>query len=206
MVAAGFLEFDIAFGTYRLGPPFLTLGDMARGGSVILKAAMPIMRELAESQSVNVGLGVADGGEMVYLNSVRKNKMGAFRRVVTGSRVPIAETALGRAWLAATDLESREREFEAMAQRYGDRWVKLRRELAREIKHVEQNGWCSARYRLELAAIATPVVVPGLRIHTLNLSYLADEGGPLQYAPMLMEAREKLKEILMNKMSHRSAA
>ena len=70
LVDSGFLEYDIASLRYRLGPPFLSFGKLARRGSVVLRMARPLMREIAEELSINVGLAVADAGEMIYLSLI----------------------------------------------------------------------------------------------------------------------------------------
>jgi DNA-binding IclR family transcriptional regulator len=71
-----------------------------RMGSDILSLAAPKMRALAESERINVGLAAPDRDEMVYLESIRYNRRVALRNVVSGQRVPMELTSLGRAYLA----------------------------------------------------------------------------------------------------------
>ncbi|MFT3799636.1 MAG: helix-turn-helix domain-containing protein [Burkholderiaceae bacterium] len=175
LVDAGFLEYHIASGTYRLGPPLWTLGSSVRSGSRILKLALPAMRGVADKLSTNVGLAVEDWGDMVYLDSIRRNRLGLFRRALPGTRIPVAETALGRAWLAAQDERDREACLRRLSRRYGDDWPSLERQIRASTEQVERVGWCEAKYRKgELVSMAMPLRLSGLRVHALNLSYPAD--------------------------------
>lgn len=171
LVDTGFLEYDIASLRYRLGPPFLSFGKLARRGSVVLRLARPLMREIAEELSINVGLAVADAGEMIYLDSFRRNRLGVLRRATWGGRLPIAETALGRAWIAAVNPQARGDAFEAFARTYGARWPALMGEIERAVAHVERHGWCGAIWKPGMVAIAAPLVVPGQAIHAMNFSF-----------------------------------
>ena len=171
LVDSGFLEYDIASLRYRLGSPFLSFGKLARRGSVVLRLARPLMREIAEELSINVGLAVADAGEMIYLDSFRRNRLGVLRRAAWGGRLPIAETALGRAWVAAVRPQVRADAFEAFARTYGTRWPALMHEVDRAVAHVERHGWCGATWKPGMVAIAAPLVVPGQPIHAMNFSF-----------------------------------
>lgn len=171
LVDAGFLEYDIASMRYRLGPPFLSFGKLARRGSVVLRLARPLMREIAEELSINVGLAVADAGDMIYLDSVRRSRMGVLRRAAWGGRLPIAETALGRAWIAGVAPSVRAEAFAAFAGTYGARWPALQREVERAVAHVERHGWCGAVWKPGMVAIASPLVVPGQSVHAMNFSF-----------------------------------
>jgi DNA-binding IclR family transcriptional regulator len=171
LVDTGFLEYDIASLRYRLGPPFLSFGKLARRGSVVLRLARPLMREIAEELSINVGLAVADAGEMIYLDSFRRNRLGVLRRATWGGRLPIAETALGRAWIAAVNPQTRGDAFEAFARTYGARWPALMGDIERAVAHVERHGWCGATWKPGMVAIAAPLVVPGQAIHAMNFSF-----------------------------------
>jgi len=97
LVTAGMLLHDRKRRAYRLAPPVLSFAHAMRAGSHVLAVAAPRMRALAESQRVNVGLAAADNDEMVYLESIRYNRRVALRNVVSGQRVPMELTSLGRA-------------------------------------------------------------------------------------------------------------
>ncbi|KAF1067457.1 helix-turn-helix domain-containing protein [Variovorax sp.] len=90
LVDAGFLAYDLEQRGYRLTAACLSLALSFRSSEATLARALPLMRALAEGRRVNVGLAVADQLEMVYLESVRLSRLGIFRRILPGSRLPIA--------------------------------------------------------------------------------------------------------------------
>src|SRR6185437_17113043 len=128
LVEAGFLEHDSGERAYRLAAPVLTLGHAMRSGSSVLRVATPPMAALARRLRINVGLAVRDGDEMVYLESVRFNAKGAQRSVVSGQRVPIELTALGRAWLAVAPEVERRALLAQLKTRRRTRWRRLEKE------------------------------------------------------------------------------
>ena len=73
-----------------------------RSGSQVLVIAAPRMRTLAERERINVGLAYPDRDEMVYLESIRYNCRVALRNIVSGQRVPMELTSLGKAYLATS--------------------------------------------------------------------------------------------------------
>lgn len=83
----------------------------------MLRLARPLMREIAEELSINVGLAVADAGEMIYLDLLPAETGSACCVAPPGVGVAIAETALGRAWIAAVNPQTRGDAFEAFAGR-----------------------------------------------------------------------------------------
>lgn len=201
LVDTGFLEYDIASMRYRLGPPFLSFGKLARRGSVVLRLARPLMREIAEELSINVGLAVADAGEMIYLDSFRRSRLGVLRRATWGGRLPIAETALGRAWIAAASPQARAGAFDAFARTYGARWPTLQRDVERAIAHVERHGWCGATWKPGMVAIASPLVVPGQAVHAMNFSFPALGGDTARQerrsGRLLVETVARLRAVLI---------
>jgi DNA-binding IclR family transcriptional regulator len=71
LVDSGMLEHDRRRRAYRLAAPVLSLAHAMRSGSPVLQLASPWMQAEAKLRKINVGLAVADGDEMVYLESVR---------------------------------------------------------------------------------------------------------------------------------------
>jgi DNA-binding IclR family transcriptional regulator len=170
LVRAGFLEWDPGARAYRLAPPVLGLAQSFRWGSPILQLALPKMRELAESERVNVGLAIADGDEMIYLDSVRRSRSELFRHVASGTRIPMELTSLGRAFLgtvAARDLRSVMAGFRL---RHRSNWPAIRRDIAQSIRDVRRKGYCVATWQAGIFALGAPLVIPNLPVHALNIS------------------------------------
>jgi DNA-binding IclR family transcriptional regulator len=175
LTAVGYLEYCAPQRAYRLGAPVLTLGHAMRSGSPVLRIATPLMTALARRLRINVGLAVRDGDEMVYLESVRFNAKGSQRSVVSGQRVPIELTALGRAWLAAAPMTER-RAFMARAKmRRRKRWRILENEIAEAAASIARRGFCVASWQPQVVALAAPLQSARHPIHVLNVSTTTEE-------------------------------
>lgn len=170
LVEAGWLEHDARERAYRLGAPVLTLGHAMRSGSSVLRVVLPPMTALARRLRINVGLALRDGEDMVYLESVRFNAKGAQRSVVSGQRVPIELTALGRAWLAVAPPAERAALLAQWKAKRRTRWRKLEQEIGEAAASIARKGYCVASWQPQVIALAAPLVVLQRPIHVLNVS------------------------------------
>ncbi len=200
LVDAGFLDYDLHSGAYRLGVPFLSFGNAVLHGSVVIDAALPLMREVAETHGLNVGLAVHDAGEMVYLDSVRRSRRELFRQVGPGSRTPLELTALGRAWLFGTTDTQRIAALAQIEERLGPRWPAMAEELAQARVQLAEQGYCSAAWQIGILSIAAPVRPAGIKVHALNLSFAVPQGKGLQlerqHAPVLLALTERVRAAI----------
>ena len=174
LVESGMLEHDRRQRAYRLAAPVLSLAHAMRSGSPILQVAGPLMRSEAEKRKINVGLAVADRGEMVYLESVRYSRRVSWRNVVAGQRVPMELTSLGRAWLSTASEEERRSLMDQFRERRRSGWRDLAREITCAIDSVRQQGYCWASWQPQVVALATPVVVVDRPVYVLNMSITGD--------------------------------
>ena len=85
---------------YRLHPHLLSLGYPVLARFNIRQIARPIMQELANYSRATVALGVRDGAEMIYVERARDKTVVTAHPLDIGSRMPVATSAQGRAWLA----------------------------------------------------------------------------------------------------------
>ena len=170
LVAAGYLEHDSARRAYRLGLPVLSLAQALRSGSTVLKAAGPLIRDTAQRMHINVGIAGADREEMVYLESIRYNQRASLRTVVSGQRVPMELTSLGRAYLATQPQAEFAALMHAFERRGRSGWARLAREITHAVDAVHRNGFCVASWQPEVIALAAPLVIPGHRLLVLNFS------------------------------------
>jgi DNA-binding IclR family transcriptional regulator len=174
LLRLGYLEYDPAQRAYRLGAAVLSLGHAMRTGSSVLRVATPLMRGLARRLRINVGLAVRDGDEMVYLESFRFNARASQRLVVSGHRVPIELTALGRAYLAAAPEPARLALLARLKAKGRRRWPAIEQAVAEAALSVQRRGFCVATWQPEVVALATPIVVEPRPIHVLNVSVTSD--------------------------------
>ncbi len=174
LVDCGMLDHDRRQRAYRLSAQVLSLAHAMRSGSPVLQAAGPLMRKEAEQRKINVGLAVADHGEMVYLESVRYSHKVAWRNVVAGQRVPMELTSLGRAWLAVAPVEVKRSLLEVFKNRRGPAWQALSREIEDAANSVLTQGYCWTSWQPQVVALATPIVVVDHPVYVLNMSVTGD--------------------------------
>lgn len=170
LVGTGMLQLDTRRRAYRLAPGVLSLAHAMRSGSRVLAIAAPRMRALAERERINVGLAAPDRDEMVYLESIRYSRRHAFRNVVSGQRVPMELTSLGRAYLAVAPEWQRQRLMRLFKARRGARWTALAGEINAAIAAVREIGCCAASWQPEVVAIAMPLQAGPAEFYSLNVS------------------------------------
>ncbi|WP_246327224.1 IclR family transcriptional regulator [Burkholderia guangdongensis] len=126
-------------GRYRLGTACLALGSSMLARLDVRKIARPMMQELADFAHASVSLGVRDRLSMLYIESCRSTSALALTLDV-GSRIPIATSAIGRAWLAAIpererlDVTEQIRELDDLA------WPDIKRGIERGLDDYRTLG------------------------------------------------------------------
>ncbi|AGW92602.1 MULTISPECIES: IclR family transcriptional regulator [Cupriavidus] len=198
LIETGMLEYIPQFRTYRLGVPVLSMAHAMRDSSQVLKVATPLMVELAMRHKINVGLAVADGDEMVYLESFRYNRRQSLRTVVSGQRIPMALTSLGRAYLATLAPEELSRMLVAFASKsQRGAWHGLHKEIEAAVLSVHDKGYCVACWQPQVVAMATPMRFDGYGVHVLNVSVSTQQDAQTVEAALarpLMELAEAIRE------------
>jgi len=106
---------------------------------------------------------------MVYLESIRYSRRVAFRNVVSGQRVPMELTSLGRAYLATTSTPRRKALYEVFKARRGAQWPALLAEIEQSIRSVCASGFCVASWQPEVVALAAPIT-SAETCYSLNVS------------------------------------
>jgi len=198
LVGAGMLQPDPPTRAFRLAPSVLSLAHAMHAGSTVLGAAAPLMRTAAEAHRINVGLAAPDRDEMVYLESIRYNRRPSLRSVVSGQRVPMELTSLGRAHLHAAPEARRKALLEHFRRLRGAQWTTLWPEISAALRSMDSTGWCAASWQPEVVAVATSLTVHGSH-YALNVSVSTVEDFDMtvgSLAPTLMSLRERiLREI-----------
>jgi len=96
----GYLIHVAESGRYRLGTSCLALGSAMLTRLDVRKIARPMMQELAKFSNATVSLGVRDKLSMIYVENCR-SAAALTLTLDVGSRIPVATSAIGRAWLVA---------------------------------------------------------------------------------------------------------
>ena len=198
LVGAGMLHRLPGRGGYRLAPAVLSLAHAMRAGSSVLQVAAPLMRTLAEDCRINVGLAAPDRDEMVYLESIRYSRRQSFRNVVSGQRVPMELTSLGRAYLAAAPAAERKRLLDVFRQRRAPHWPEVRDQIEQSVQQVQSLGYCAAAWQPNVAAIAAPIRTPEA-LYVVNISVATGESIESlidAHAPRLLDIKEAIERGL----------
>jgi len=198
LVGGGLLQVDPRSRAFRLAPAVLSFAHAMRTGSFVLSIAAPRMRQAAEENKINVGLAAPDRDEMVYLESIRYNRRPSLRSVVSGQRVPMELTSLGRAHLANATEAKRKALLAHFRQTRGAQWRALEAEISLAMTSVADRGFCAASWQPEVVAVATPLVFQGSQ-YALNVSLSSAEPFDevvAELAPKLLALKKSILHAL----------
>lgn len=190
----GYLDYVEDSGKYRLGTATLALGSSMLARMDIRQIARPLMQDVADATGTTVGLCSRDRLSMIYVENARSASAITLSLDV-GSRIPIATTSAGRAYLAALG----ERERDEILDRIQDldeiAWPKIRDGIEKGIRDYRELGCtCSfGEWQKDVNAIAVTINPGGGRAPmAINC------GGPsflLSIDFLLNDAKPRLLEI-----------
>ena len=191
----GYLVFVEETGKYRLGTATLALGSAMLARLDVRDLARPLMQELADFSKAMVSLGSRDRLSMIYLGNARSSAALTLSLDI-GSRIPIATTAMGRAYLALIPEREREDIMERIRELDEVAWPAIRKGIERAMKEYRDTGCVSSfgEWQADVHAIAVPLR-PGGGLPPMALNC----GGPafsLSREFLLGEVRPKLIELV----------
>ncbi|MBI1386115.1 MAG: helix-turn-helix domain-containing protein [Rhizobiales bacterium] len=162
LMALGYLTYDDTDGTYGLGAAVLELAKpllAAEGLAVILR---PAMRQLAEETGCSVALGRRAGLFIVYTSVVRGAHLVSLD-IAIGHAVPLLNSAMGRAYLAALDRQERLALQRELTGQGGQSAAKAGRTVDAAVQSLQSVGYCQTLGELhpEVNAAAVPLRAPG---------------------------------------------
>jgi DNA-binding IclR family transcriptional regulator len=117
----GYLAQVSRFDKYQLAPPAMAIGYAALANLGIRGIAEAQMRKLAEETGGDVAVGARDRLSMMYFAQCRGHSNWS-AGLDTGSRIPIATTAMGRAYLYSLAEDQRAELLDKIKSRSGDKW------------------------------------------------------------------------------------
>lgn len=159
LTTLGYLVYVEESAKYSLGTATLSLGSAMLARLDIRKLAHPLMQELAESAQCMVSLGMHDRLSMTYIDAVRGSAAVTLSMDV-GSRIQIATSAMGRAYLTAVPERERNDIMERVRELAdAERWPELQRGLAKALRDMRELGVCCSfgEWQRDVNGIALPV-------------------------------------------------
>ena len=169
LMAANLLRHEPNGDRYSLGPGVL---DLSRAFLEPLDARAAIrnhLREFAEAAGISVHLGLRDGLDMVVVETVRPRSAAVVTRLDIGSRMPVASSAMGRAWLAGLDARERQAMLDVLVQAGGG-WPAARAGVEDAVADIGRRGFCASfgDYSPEVNAIGTWLRWPNGELYALS--------------------------------------
>jgi DNA-binding IclR family transcriptional regulator len=135
----GYLTPVPRFEKYQLAPAAMALGYAALANLGVRHLSEPFREELMRETGGAVAVGARDRLSMIYFGQSRGMTIGV--QLDVGSRVPIATTAMGRAYLWALPEEERNTLLRDLKEHYGSRWAKMRDGIERAGEIVAKHGF-----------------------------------------------------------------
>lgn len=158
LVALGYLRHRPVTGEYALSPAVLALGFSVLTNFEVGRIARPHMEQLAEHTQAAISLGVRHDTSMVYVAHCRSTAR-LILGLDVGTRIPLANTAMGRAlWCASTpgmrELIARRLEAADPAA-----WPRLQAGLQRAEREWAERGYVrsESEWETEIAAIGVGI-------------------------------------------------
>lgn len=169
----GYLNYSESLGKFSLGSGVLSLGYAMLSNLDVRQLAKPYMQDLAEYSRASVSIGIRDRLSMVYVESVRSSAPIALQRGV-GSRLTIATTAMGRAYLAGLPDVDRNFLMDQIRLRDELQWPRIKVGIEQGFRDYSDHGFCLSlgEWEREIVAVGVPFYGPEGALMAFNC------GGP----------------------------
>jgi DNA-binding IclR family transcriptional regulator len=201
----GLVEQNSETEKYRLGYGLVRLSGAVVAEMDVVRAARPLLSQLAKEAGETVNLAIQQGDEIVQIE-----QMTPPRQLVSvnwvGKQVPLHCTSNGKVLLAFMDSGERERILGRPLQRFTARTIVDSRLLERQLSRVREEGYAFTLEELEIGlnAVAAPVRgAGGDVVAVVSLS------GPSyrvtsQRLPELGELTRQTADAVSRRIGHRS--
>jgi DNA-binding IclR family transcriptional regulator len=170
LIQLGFLVVLPGRQTMRPGIPVLGLGHAVLAGLPIGDLALPDMQSIASRYEGAVSLGARDGLSMIYLQRCQGSAI-ILADLRVGSRVPMATSATGWAYLAGLETAERNKLMAELSASLGRQWSVIEPRLTTALRQFEKQGYIVNKGSLHarINSVAVPVKSPDGSI-TLSIS------------------------------------
>lgn len=174
LVAHRWLQPEPGGERYMLGAGVVTLAQVFLAGLDVRAAARSPMQALAERTGGTVYLALRDGLEMVLVEACRARSTMLTARLDVGSRVPLPNSALGRAYLGALDGASRAQLLDSLRLAHGSDWQALEPGLQCALGEHARTGvsLSAGEFHREINSVSVALVGPRGEVMSFNC------GGP----------------------------
>jgi len=153
----GYLTPVPRFEKYQLAPSAMALGYAALANLGVRHLSEAYREELMRETGGAVAVGGRDRHSMIYFGQSRTGLLGV--QLDVGSRVPIATTAMGRAYIWALPDDDRAALLRELRDHYGNRWSKMRDGIERAGEMLARNGFTisAGEWQEDVHAVGVPL-------------------------------------------------
>lgn len=161
LTSLGYLRYSESRGKYELGSAMLALGFPQLASTKLRRVARPLMQELADYAQMSVSMGVQDRTHMLYVENCRSVAAVSLSAEV-GARIPMATTAMGRAFLCVAPEDERERLLEQIRLEDPAGWHAIKLGIDRSLRDFQRSGFCVSlgEWYKDVHAVAVPLLAP----------------------------------------------
>lgn len=194
LVSRGFVEQDQTSGQYRLGLHLYELGQLALGRNELRWAALPTLRQVAQTTRLTVNFSVPEGADVVFIERI-ENLDGVRILGHFGRRLPSHCTSSGKVIAAFNPTVYQARVAAGFPPRVSNTVRSLEDwdgavELARTHRHASSHGESFDG----ASSVAVPVLSGGVAIASLSVFGPTEQVRPAirQLVPLLTAASQRI--------------
>lgn len=205
----GYLRYSEYLEKYQLGVGVLALGYRYLSSVGVRDVARPFMQSLADRTDCLVALGTADRGEMTYIE-VCQGAGPLVLRLEVGSRIPLLNSAMGRAFLVGLREDRRQQYMEDLAALTGRDIAEIRAEVGAAQRYYREHGFCISQgeWDDEISGVAVPLVLEsGAQVMAFNCggASLRLDASTLEngLGPALARMTQRVQAVLSGEESRR---
>ncbi|HEY4204978.1 MAG TPA: IclR family transcriptional regulator [Xanthobacteraceae bacterium] len=136
----GYLTQVPKFEKYQLAPAAMSLGYAALANLGVQHLSESFREEVMRATGGAVAVGARDRLSMIYFGQSRSG-LALGVQLDVGSKVPIATTAMGRAYLWALPDDERTLLLRELREHYGTRWARIRDGIERAGELIAKHGF-----------------------------------------------------------------
>jgi len=197
LITLGFLR-TTEHGHYQLGSSAVRLSATAWSRHDMIASAAPLLRQFASENEVSVNLATEVEGEMRYHACCRSPARLSVNLQV-GSAVPVAHTAIGRAFYAASSSARQDIILKNIRDNMSEaEYAPARAALDQAVEHYSKYGYTvsDGEFSTDILAVAVGVfdVATGKYTYSLNASVPSANWDMDEYASMIVPKLQALAD------------
>jgi len=183
---------------FQLSPALLSLGYAALATVPIAEIARPSMQMIANKFNAGCSLGIRDGSTMLLVQRCQGVNATLVLNLHVGSRLPLADSAMGTAYIGALDEEDRRDLLGEIRLADELRWPERKATIDSMLKEFRKFGYIAnmAGFHSQLSTVATAFKSSDGRVYSITCgtpsTKLDMETMREQVAPMLLQLAKAL--------------